>query len=101
MRIEVAGQSIDIGEVVYLVDPEPARPTFHRLKQDGCASGGLWTACGLPRGTAPAMDADGALHGSVVRIPARHARRFARPCLRCWPAIGRQAELELKGGPLR
>lgn len=80
MKATYAGITVDLGELVYVIDTGPARPVFHR--NDGGA-----TACGT-------------LASVRIGLPARHVRRFARPCRRCWPELNR-ATLELLAGPLR
>jgi hypothetical protein len=74
---------------VVVFDMSPRRPVFHQLDRSTLG----WTMCGRPT-----WDPDTNTATCDV-LPTRHARRFARPCRYCWPAL-RQATLELEVGPL-
>lgn len=85
MRATYAGVTVSLPGSVLVLDADEARPVFHRpgyLYDQEAA-----TACGHPA-------------TSRNYLPARHARRFARPCLRCFPQLRGQAELEVKAAPL-
>jgi hypothetical protein len=80
-RVVYAGIPITVRAQVLVAYVGVRRPVFHQIGHFGgyalCGSG-----------------------GEGVPFPHRLARRFARPCLRCWPELRGQAELELKEGVL-
>lgn len=85
-----------------IFDANPARPVYHRRLTYGEAGHRIepddvgrvhLAACGL-------LGDPGALHVRLFVIEHRHARKFARPCLRCWPSL-KTGQLELRAGPLR
>ena len=103
MRATYAGVSVDLGEVAWLFDVWASRPVFHASvwrsdlepDEDG-ATAAIFTRCGI----ATRSSRRGGTLGSATALPPKHARRFARPCLHCWPEL-RSGQLELKAGPPR
>jgi hypothetical protein len=97
MRARTPAGTIDLGDAgpfVLILSPAEARPAFHRrepmcldtLEQER-------SACGIVRSVGDASS-------RTLLLEHRHARKFARPCLRCWPELA-SGQLELKAGPLR
>lgn len=92
MKRRYGGVEIDLPGLVDVFDLEARRPIFHHERREQ-------TACGIDRYT---PTNDGVSFLVPTTIPTKHARRFARPCRRCWPALARdgQLELELEEAPL-
>lgn len=97
----IAGAKITLPLTVAFFDVDVRRPIYHSAPYSTSRSvEGVWTRttlCGLV--VFRQLDHGDEREHRAVEIPARHARRFGRPCLRCWPEL-LTGQLELTEAPL-
>jgi hypothetical protein len=87
----------DAGSFVLIFDPAEGRPVYHKRVPCSTSDAGIAerSSCGMTRSVVSSWSGS----ARTLVLEHRHARRFARPCLRCWPEL-RTGQLELKAGPL-
>ena len=93
MKHEYAGTTIELGAYVAIFDGDAAVPIFHASRepaQEGCSWFIRRARCGV---AIFAQRDDEPYERHAIEIPARHAVRFGRPCLTCWPELRRQRSL--------
>lgn len=93
MKHDYGASTIEIPATVAILDGDAAQPIYHRSEpagREGCSWFARRTSCGRII-FAQQDDLEPEHHG--FEIPARHAVRFGRPCLTCWPELRRQQSL--------
>lgn len=90
---EYGGVRVQIPSYVLLFELDDSRPVFHRPNAEFVVTA---SECGFRRDDEP----NGITKGDL--LPAKHAVRFGRPCLRCFPELKRLPEslLDAKAGRL-
>lgn len=93
MRRDYGGVGVDLDDTVWIFDVYAAEPIFHHAELDEPRDGRrvVRTRCGEPVHSEDRRDP--AMMGSAHWLPPRHAVRFARPCLTCWPQLRAQPTL--------